>query len=304
MLFRASSARLMVPRLTRAMSTNFDGDMARLYMKFFNQAEPAWELTDEIVKDAQQLTGGTPFSSILDVASGPGEPAVTLAKSYPGCSKIICTDGAETMNALGQARIKEHGVDSQVSTLLMDLNNFSPVARDKPFDLVTAQFALMFTPDLPGSLSEIHSVLREEGLLVGTVWEEFHILPLLKETMTQVLQQEPPPPPINPLGLKDADMVDAALKDAGFATLGRHNERAHFEINIGKFDHEDTIKTALIPVTPALASLQKAGNHGSDVLGTAMDAMRKSIKNHDMIDGNGDVVITESTYRYFCAKKI
>ena len=55
----------------------------------------------------------------------------------------------------------------------MDLNDFSPVKENEKMDIVTAQFALMFTEDFAGSLGEVHSVLREGGLLVGTVWEEF-----------------------------------------------------------------------------------------------------------------------------------
>merc|ERR1712023_92609 len=78
----------------RTMSTTFDGDMARLYLSFFNQAESAWNMTEEIVKDSQQATGGKPIEDILDVASGPGEPALTLARAYPD-ARVFLTDGAE-----------------------------------------------------------------------------------------------------------------------------------------------------------------------------------------------------------------
>ena len=115
----------------------------------------------------------------------------------------------------------------------------------------------MFTTDLPGSLAEIHGALRPGGLLVGTVWEEFHILPLLRATMTEVLGQEPPPPPINPLSLKDRDAMDASLASAGFSTLGRHNETAQIDINIGPMDHEDTIRTCLIPSCRVCPSCKK-----------------------------------------------
>ena len=161
----------------------------------------------------------------------------------------------------------------------------------------------MFTTDLPGSLSEIHGALRPGGLLVGTVWEEFHILPLLRATMTEVLGQEPPPPPINPLSLKDRDAMDASLASAGFSTLGRHNETAQIDINIGPMDHEDTIRTCLIPVMPSLSELQEAGNHGEDVVGTAMRAMRAAIVDQDMVNEDGDFVVKTSTYRYFVAQK-
>ena len=132
-------------------------------------------------------------------------------------------------------------------------------------DLVTAQFALMFTEDLPGSLEEINGVLCEGGILVGTVWEDFFLLPLIRDTMTAVLGSAPPPPPINPLSLKDVDLVDGALADAGFTTFGRHNETAQIDINLGPYKSDDTIKCTLIPVTPSLAELQEKGEHGDDV---------------------------------------
>ena len=140
--------------------------MARLYLNFFDQAESAWKLTEEIVLDA---ANGVSPKNILDVASGPGEPGLTLAKSFP-IQKVLVTDGADAMIQLAEMRIKNQGLEDRVNTACMDLNDFSPV-KDKPVDLVTAQFALMFTEDLPGSLSEIHGVLRDGGLLVGTVWK-------------------------------------------------------------------------------------------------------------------------------------
>jgi len=286
----------------RAMASQaFDGDMARLYLNFFNEAESAWKNTDEIVKDAQQLTGGQEIKNIIDIASGPGEPALTLAQSHPN-AKVFLTDGAQAMLDLAENRIAQQGLGDRVTTGLMDLNDFSPVPH-RPVDLVTAQFALMFTEDLPGSLNEIHGVLRKGGLLVGTVWEEFYILPLLRDTMTDVLGEAPPPPPLNPLSLKDSSHVDASLAAAGFTTIGRHNETAKLTINLGDFELEDTIKCLLIPVTPALTNLQEGGKHGADVFGKAMDAMRTAIQNHGMIDGDGNVVVTTSTYRYIVAQK-
>ena len=248
-------------------ATTFDGDMARLYMNFFNQAEPAWVLTEEIVRDAQSIAGGKqPLGKILDVASGPGEPSLTLARAHPQ-ARVFCTDGAEAMNTLAEGRVKDAGLESRVSVHLMDLNDFSPVHSHAPFDLVTAQFALMFTEDFPGSLGCIHDSLSDEGgLLVGTVWEEFHILPLLRDTMTQVLGEAPPPPPINPLSLADRELVDSSLAAAGFKTIGRHNETAGITINIGAFENEDTIKTALIPVTPALVQLEEKRDRASWML--------------------------------------
>ena len=54
---------------------------------------------------------------------------------------------------------------------------------------------------------------------------------------------------------------------------------------------------------PSLSELQEAGNHGDDVVGTAMRAMRAAIVDQDMVNEDGDFVVKTSTYRYFVAQK-
>ena len=58
----------------RTMATTFDGDMARLYLNFFDQAESAWDNTKDVVADAIKSTDSGSPGTILDVASGPGSP--------------------------------------------------------------------------------------------------------------------------------------------------------------------------------------------------------------------------------------
>lgn len=284
--------------INRTMATTFDGDMAKLYLRFFDQASDVWAQTADMIETA--CDDGEKIDRVVDVASGPGEPGCTVAKKFPN-ARVLVTDGADAMLGLANDRIESMDLASRVSTAVMDLNDFTPV-KERPVDLVTAQFALMFTSDLPGSLNEIHGVLRPNGLLVGTVWEEFFILPLLRETMTKVLGHAPPAPPINPLSLSDSDIMDNALEKAGFTATTGHNTTGQVEIDLGHVDDADTFKCALIPVTPTLNDLQDGGKHGDDVFGTAVDAMRNAAINQGMIRDDR-FVIQASTYRYFVARK-
>eukprot|EP01052_Picozoa_sp_SAG31_P048060 SAG31_NODE_9882_length_1216_cov_2.336616_3_plen_220_part_00 len=89
----------------RSMSgTAFGGDMARLYLNFFNEAGSAWEKTDAVVADALAASGSEPPLRIIDVASGPGEPALTLAKTYPS-ARVLVTDAAEVRCCFGLSQI-------------------------------------------------------------------------------------------------------------------------------------------------------------------------------------------------------
>ena len=56
------------------------------------------------------------------------------------------------------------------------------------------------------------------GKLIATYWLEMQMLPLLGEVMTAVLGQTPPPPPQNPLSLKEPGLFEDMLVTAGFET--------------------------------------------------------------------------------------
>merc|ERR1719483_1671087 len=138
------------------------------------------------------------------------------------------------------------------------MDDFSMVEKNS-IDLATAQFALMFSTDLPASLKQIHDVLKPNGVLVGTVWEKFYIMPILKDTMTVVLGKAPHPHSTNPLSLADSANFDAQLQNAGFMLEGRHNEKGVIEIDLGKIEDDDTWRSILIPVTPKLNELEASG---------------------------------------------
>ena len=86
-----------------------------------------------------------------------------------------------------------------------------------------------------------------------------------------------------------------------FSTLSWDIGR-EIDINIGPMDHEDTIRTCLIPVMPSLSELQEAGNHGDDVVGTAMRAMRAAIVDQDMV--NEIAILSQNVHvQVFCRHK-
>ena len=79
--------RVLCRSSVRTFSTAFSGDMARLYLKFFNAAAPAWANTVNVTQHA--LANRSSPKSILDIASGPGEPGCSLAKAYPEASVTL-----------------------------------------------------------------------------------------------------------------------------------------------------------------------------------------------------------------------
>ena len=65
----------------RTMATTFDGDMARLYLNFFDQAESAWDNTKDVARMRLKAWRWPRDHLGCRLVR---EPALTLAKSCPG----------------------------------------------------------------------------------------------------------------------------------------------------------------------------------------------------------------------------
>ncbi|KAK9812613.1 hypothetical protein WJX72_000580 [[Myrmecia] bisecta] len=123
------------------------------------------ELVDTVVavvgRDASGLT-------ILDVATGPGEPAFSLAKALPG-SLVTATDFAPGMVAEAETRAKEQGLEGKLRFAVADGEDLCDFATGS-MDVVTCNCAVFMMPHHDRALAEFHRVLKPGGLLVATAW--------------------------------------------------------------------------------------------------------------------------------------
>ena len=85
-------------------SQAFDGEAAEAYAIIFESAEPSWHKHVSLI---QSFSDGTEIS-ILDIGSGPGEPACTFAASFPK-STVTCTDFSADMVEKAKARADSKG---------------------------------------------------------------------------------------------------------------------------------------------------------------------------------------------------
>jgi len=273
-------------------SGSFGGEVAMLYQKVFEEGAPAWDTTAAAVQSVDSKA-----SSILDLAAGPGEPACRLSEVFPD-AKVFCTDSSPDMVKMAQARAEKLGRDNVICAVA-DMNDLSVVESGSQ-DVVTANFGLMFTPDVPGALQEIHRVLRPGGYLVGTVWQEFEILPVLKQTMTTLLGHEPPPNPVNPLSLADPVPLDAALEGAGFEFAKGHRETFDINLSFGPSTEDSSFKAILIPVLAKLSEMQNESADGDDVIGKAVAIVKQVAAKR--IDNEGNVSLS-GVYRNVVVQK-
>ncbi len=105
-------------------------------------------------------------SQHLDIASGTGEPGLSIAKLAPS-GRVVLTDLVPEMLEIAARRANSQGV-ANIETRVCSADDL-PFGEDT-FDSVSVRFGLMFFPDLPTATAEFARVLKPRGRLCSSVW--------------------------------------------------------------------------------------------------------------------------------------
>ena len=170
--------------------------------KFVIQTRAATEL---VVQGAQVVSG----MKVLDLASGTGEPALSLAKVVGPQGRVMATDLVPQMLEAARQNAAAEGLDN-IEFRVADAESL-PFA-DGEFDRVTCRFGIMFFPDIPKALAEIRRVLKPAGRGCFAVFGSLQENPLFAVSLGPFLKRVkmPPPPPDAPHIFRFADETKLA----------------------------------------------------------------------------------------------
>ena len=102
----------------------------------------------------------------LDIASGTGEPGLTVAKLAPR-GHVVLTDLAAEMLDVATRRASAKGITNvETKVCSADALPFG----DATFDSVSVRFGYMFFPDVSKATAEFARVLKPGGRLCSSVW--------------------------------------------------------------------------------------------------------------------------------------
>ncbi|MEI7829833.1 MAG: class I SAM-dependent methyltransferase [Prolixibacteraceae bacterium] len=140
----------------------------------WNKFSSGWKKWDELNMDFLKPMGDeiirllNPKESdvILDVASGTGEPGLTIATMLTN-GKVIMTDLSVGMLEIARENATRRGIKN-IETQVCDVCEL-PFA-DNSFDAISCRMGFMFFPDLLLAAKEMVRVLKPGGRIAVTVW--------------------------------------------------------------------------------------------------------------------------------------
>lgn len=145
------------------------------WLNWADRLAPAAEKINRHLVEALDLDGLARTSAddgagtcVLDLASGVGEPAFSIARALAGCEgRVVASDIVPGMCAGLLARARAEGIGN-LSVVAADMMGLP--FGDGRFDAVSCRFGVMFCPDPDLTLREARRVLRPGGRAAFMVW--------------------------------------------------------------------------------------------------------------------------------------
>jgi len=193
-----------------------------------------------------------PGEHVLDLGTGPGEPALTVAGRVGPAGHVIGIDLSEKMVTLAGRTARERQMQN-VEFRTMDCSKL--LFQDGAFDAVVSNFGFQIFTDPEAAAREAHRVLSPDGRVAVTVWPPGDRVPFLHALVGPMLRHVEPdetgyiPTPYEAGG--PGEMV-SFLSEAGF----RHGEERRLSQTV-RLPNADTYLDIVLRGTPLGHSLSE-----------------------------------------------
>jgi ubiquinone/menaquinone biosynthesis C-methylase UbiE len=274
--------------MSNGPANSFGEQFAKIYDHFAAQhrhPNGPWKIMSEKVQDFHTTTGLHALR-ILDLASGPGEPAATFAKKIPSAS-VVSTDLSEAMHMKAKAlAVDIPNMEAQIADM-QSLVGF----QDGEFDIVSCSYGYMFPPDKEKALQETFRVLKPGGILVSTTWNSVPHLDMMADLSEQTFGVRKPPT-IDPLSLSEPGLFEGMLAAAGFVDI--HGEASMYPFSMGS-DPEFQFQAITLPM------IEQLEEH--DAVDKARGIFSGLKGKHAEIDSDGNMIFVGNEFKCIVARK-
>jgi len=220
-------------------------DSAEAYVGLLAALEP-------FRKDVLNCLSARPGERILDLGTGPGEPAMTIASQVHPGGHVTGVDLSENMVSIASKVARSRGLQN-IDFQVMDCAALS--LPDSSFDAATSCFGFQIFTDPERAAREARRVLRPGGRICVCVWGTGDRVPFLHALVGPMLEFAEPdetgylPTPYETGG--PGEMV-RFLEEAGF----REGVETRVEHRMNFANADDYLRT-LLKATPIGHSLEE-----------------------------------------------
>ncbi len=205
---------------------------------------------DEIIKYVQLKKTDT----VLDVATGTGEPGLTIAAMVPQ-GKVVGQDLSDGMLSVAKEYSQQRHLKNY-ETVSCDISKLP--FPDKSFDVVSCRMGFMFFPDVQQAANEMVRVLKPGGRLATSVWGG----PPKNEWITSMMStigknmEMPVPPPGAPGMFRCAQpgLIAEVLRKAGLKNVSESEVTGMVDYN--SVDHYWQMMNEV--AAPVVSAMSKA----------------------------------------------
>ena len=188
----------------------------------------------------------------LDVATGPGEPAMSIARMVGKDGRVTGIDLSEEMVRLATRIAKERRIEN-VEFRVMDAEQMD--FADQAFDLVVSRFGFQIFTNPEVAARETHRVLVPKGRIGATVWSTAEKAAALNSIVAPMLEFAKP---------DDTRYLPAPFELGGsgalvkvFEAAGFHDAKEERKTHVMTFKDEDEYINGFVEGTALAHSIRE-----------------------------------------------
>jgi enediyne biosynthesis protein CalE5 len=172
-----------------------------------------------------------PGSRVLDIATGIGEPAITVANQIGKNGYLLATDISPQMLSVAKQRAISLGLQNVIEFREGDTETID--FPSLTFDAVLCRWGMTLFLDIDTGLLNIYRSLVDGGRFAAAVWSSADKVPALAIAMNTIMKESnsplSPPNVPGPFSLSDENVLKNSLIKSGFRGVSVERINVIFE---------------------------------------------------------------------------
>lgn len=260
--------------------------VAHSWEKWWRTIEKGAEIVSSRLIDLAGIKIG---SRVLDISTGIGEPAITVAREVGNTGRVLATDFSSEMLSIAKKRAIDAGLERVIEFKQGDTGTIE--LPDSYFDAALCRFGLMFLPDLDTALLNIYGSLVNNGRFAAAVWGSSERDSLFTSTMNTILKETRTSPPPEgapgPFSLSDESLLRNYFVNTGFKDVAI--DRINVTFNFGSSnEYGSFVLETAGPLQVMLSN--ESSERREQILGAVSESTRKFADNTGAVKFSNDAI--------------